>query len=97
MELMFAVSIETAASARRARAAGRDRADRQVRARQRLGLDPEVFAGHSLRSGLITSAPPPLAPDVIMRQSRHAKFETMRGYIQDADRFKRNAAGRVGL
>lgn len=68
------------------------------RACERAGLDPDVFGGHSLRSGLITSAAAnDVAPDVIMRQSRHAKFETMAGYIRDADRFKRNAAGRVGL
>lgn len=62
------------------------------------GLDPEAFGGHSLRAGLITSAiAAGVATDVVMRQSRHARYDTMRGYIRDGERFKRNAAGKVGL
>jgi integrase len=68
------------------------------RACERADLDPSMFGGHSMRSGLITEAAAnDVAPDVIMRQSRHAKFDTMRGYIQGAERFKRNAAAKVGL
>jgi hypothetical protein len=61
-------------------------------------MDPKVFGGHSLRAGLITSAADnEVAPQRIMDQSRHAKFDTMRGYIRDAERFKHSAAGKVGL
>jgi integrase len=67
-------------------------------AAERAGLDPSMFAGHSLRAGLATSAAgADVAADDIMRQTRHAKFDTLRGYIREADRFKRNAASKVGL
>lgn len=64
----------------------------------RSGMAPDLFAGHSLRSGLITSAVGNgVATDVVMRQSRHARYDTMRGYIEEGDRFQRNAAAKVGL
>lgn len=62
------------------------------------GFDPSGFGGHSLRAGLITTAiANGVATDVVMRQSRHARYDTMRCYIRDGERFKRNAAGKVGL
>lgn len=62
----------------------------------RAGMDPAVFAGHSVRSGLLTSAAEKgAAPDVLQGHARHSKFDTTRGYIQAGDRFKRNAAGKV--
>jgi len=65
-------------------------------AAKRVGLDPAMFAGHSLRSGLLTSAAEKgAAPDVLQGHARHAKFDTTRGYIQAGDRFRRNAAGKV--
>jgi len=65
-------------------------------AAKRVGLDPAMFAGHSLRSGLLTSAAEKgAAPDVLQGHARHSKFDTTRGYIQAGDRFKRNAAGKV--
>jgi integrase len=64
----------------------------------RVGLDPAVFGGHSLRSGLLTSAAEKgAAPEVLQAHARHAKFDTTSGYIQAGDRFRRNAAGKVGL
>jgi hypothetical protein len=33
----------------------------------------------------------------IMGQARHARFETTRGYIREADAFRDNAAGYLGL
>ena len=63
---------------------------------QRAGLDPALFGGHSLRSGLLTSANDKgAAPDVLQAHARHSKFDTTAGYIQAGDRFKRNAAGKV--
>jgi integrase len=56
------------------------------------------FAGHSLRSGLATSAAANDAPGhLIQRQLRHKKFDTTVGYIQDAELLRKNAAAMVGL
>jgi Phage integrase family len=56
------------------------------------------FAGHSLRSGLATSAAANDAPPhLIQRQLRHKKFETTNGYIQTADLLRKNAASMAGL
>jgi site-specific recombinase XerD len=67
-------------------------------AAERVGLDPAALAGHSLRSGLLTSAAEKgAAPEVLQAHARHSKFDTTAGYIQSVDRFRRNAAGKVGL
>lgn len=77
---------------------GKAVADVVKRAAERFGLDPEGFAGHSLRRGLITSAAAGGAsPEALMKHARHARFETTRGYIEDADRMKNSAAGKAGL
>lgn len=70
-----------------------------VKARcQAAGFDPAAFAGHSLRRGLITSAARAgAAPDVLQSHARHARFDTTRAYIEEGDRFRRNAVGKVGL
>lgn len=62
------------------------------------GLDPDLYAGHSLRAGLITSAAEAgvLERD-IMRHSRHKSIPVMRKYIRGATLFKDNAAAAVGL
>ena len=56
------------------------------------GLDPRVFAGHSLRSGFVTSA---LAngADVlkVMGVTRHTQVQTLKGYDQRAQAFKDHA------
>jgi integrase len=76
--------------------------DRQVarivkkRARE-IGLDPALFAGHSLRSGFITSADEYDAPlEKTAAHAGHAKLDTTRGYIQVNDAF-RNHAGKAFL
>jgi hypothetical protein len=52
----------------------------------RAGLDPEKFAGHSLRSGFLTSAAAHGASIFKMAdQSRHKSLETLRGYVRDAE------------
>jgi integrase len=57
-----------------------------------------MVAGHSLRAGFITSADAAGAPIAkIMEQARHARFETTRGYIREADVFRGNAASFLGL
>jgi integrase len=62
------------------------------------GFDPAAFAGHSLRSGFVTSAHLAGASlELIMQQTRHRKTESVMGYIRDVDRFKNNAARKLGL
>ena len=62
------------------------------------GLDPEIYSGHSLRAGLVTSAALADVPEwQIMRQSRHKSQATMQKYVRVASIFKKNAAGNVGL
>lgn len=54
-----------------------------------IGLDPALFAGHSLRSGFITSASDDDASLVkIADHAAHKKLDTTRGYMQTADAFK---------
>ena len=60
------------------------------------GLDADRYAGHSLRSGLATSAAAAGVEErIIMRQTRHTSERTVRRYIKDADLFRDNAAGAV--
>lgn len=62
------------------------------------GLDERKYSGHSLRSGLITTAANRGVDErSIMKQSGHKSLTVMRGYIQDATLFKNNAATDVGL
>lgn len=62
------------------------------------GLDERRYSGHSLRSGLITTAANRGVDErSIMKQSGHKSLTVMRSYIQDATLFKNNAATNVGL
>jgi len=57
-----------------------------------------MFAGHSLRAGLATSAAGNNAPGhLIQQQLRHSRFDTTVGYIRAGQLFKQNAAGMAGL
>jgi integrase len=59
---------------------------------QRAGLDPKLFAGHSLRSGFLTSAAARGASIFKMAdQSRHKSMDTLRGYVRAAEIFKDHA------
>lgn len=63
-----------------------------------VGLDPEAYAGHSLRAGLITAAAGAGKSDwSIMRQSGHASPATLAGYVREARAFDDNAAEGIGL
>lgn len=58
----------------------------------RAELDPAQFAGHSLRSGFLTSAAAHGASIFKMAdQSRHKSMDTLRGYVRDAEIFKDHA------
>jgi hypothetical protein len=59
---------------------------------QRVGLDPALFGGHSLRAGFLTSAASRGANLFkLMDQSRHRSVDTLRGYVRDAEIFKDHA------
>jgi integrase len=62
------------------------------------GFDPALYAGHSLRSGLATSAAIAGASErSIMNQTGHRSTAMVRRYIRDGNLFRDNAAGRLGL
>jgi integrase len=62
------------------------------------GLDESLFAGHSLRAGLATSAAAAGADErAIMAQTGHASPMMARRYIRDGSLFRDNAASKVGL
>ena len=64
----------------------------------KAGLNPEIFSGHSLRSGLATSAAEGGASErSIMDQTRHRSLKQVRKYIRRGSLFKDNAAARSGL
>jgi site-specific recombinase XerD len=59
---------------------------------ERVGLDPGLFAGHSLRAGFLTSAAKRGASIFkMMDVSRHRSVDTLRGYVRDAEIFKDHA------
>jgi hypothetical protein len=59
---------------------------------ERVGLDPALFAGHSLRAGFLTSAAKRGASIFkMMDQSRHRSVDTLRGYVRDAEIFRDHA------
>ena len=59
---------------------------------QRAGLDPAMYAGHSLRAGFLTSAAEAGANVFkMMEVSRHRSVDTLRGYVRRADLFKDHA------
>jgi site-specific recombinase XerD len=58
----------------------------------RAGLEPGRYAGHSLRSGFLTSAARRRASIFKMAdQSRHRSLDTLRTYVRDAERFENHA------
>jgi len=68
------------------------------RAAARLGFDGREFAGHSLRSGLATSAAiAGKSERSIMSQTGHRSTSILRRYIRDGNLFRENAAEGLGL
>jgi hypothetical protein len=58
----------------------------------RVGLDPAGYAGHSLRSGFLTSAAESGASIWKLSEvSRHKSLDTLRGYVRRVDLFKEHA------
>jgi site-specific recombinase XerD len=68
------------------------------RAVEAAGLDPKLYAGHSLRAGLCTQAYVNGARELdIMRQTGHKSLETVRKYIRGRGLFRDNPAAKLGL
>jgi integrase len=62
----------------------------------KVGLDPSRYAGHSLRSGFLTSAARDRASIFKMAdQSRHKSVDVLREYVRAEDRFEEHAADRL--
>ena len=62
----------------------------------RLGLNPDDFAGHSLRRGFATSAAQhDLNTLEIMRQTRHKSEKMVHRYIEQGNLFKENALNKM--
>jgi len=62
------------------------------------GLDPNLYSGHSLRAGLVTSAAmADVSENIIMRQTGHRSSETLRSYIREGDLFQKNVLPWLGL
>ena len=65
---------------------------------EKLGHDPRLFSGHSLRAGLATSAAAAGKGErAIMNQTGHRSVTTVRRYIRDGNLFRENAADGLGL
>ena len=59
---------------------------------ERAGLDPAAFAGHSLRSGFLTSAAEAGASVFrMMEVSRHKSVDVLRGHVRRAGLFREHA------
>ena len=59
----------------------------------KVGLDPSRYAGHSLRSGFLTSAARNRASIFKMAdQSRHKSLDVLRDYVRAGERFEDHAA-----
>jgi|SRR5579871_968124 len=68
------------------------------RAAQAAGLDPRIYAGHSLRAGFCTQAYLNGAREFdIMRQTGHRSLDTLRKYVRGRGLFRDNAAAKLGL
>lgn len=63
------------------------------RSAEAVGLDPKLFAGHSLRAGLATTAAKAgKQAHAIMKQTGHKSVAMVNRYIRDAELFSDNAA-----
>jgi site-specific recombinase XerD len=63
-----------------------------------IGLPPEEYAGHSLRSGFATAAAQNGAGErAIMNQTGHRSEMMVRRYIRDGNLFNDNASTKLGL
>jgi site-specific recombinase XerD len=68
------------------------------KAAERVGLDAQSLAGHSLRSGLATTAARNGASEAsIMKQTGHRSIAMVRRYIREGSLFHDNVSRKLGL
>jgi len=68
------------------------------RAAESIGLDPAQYAGHSLRSGFITTALESGVGEILTaRHSGHRSLGTLRMYMRSEDPFAGNACKLIGF
>ena len=68
------------------------------RSAELVGLDGDLFSGHSLRSGLVTAAAEGGSNEIaIMEQTGHRSSAMVRKYIRRVEAFRNNAASAAGL
>ena len=74
---------------------GRDFAEMIKRSVQRIGLDPKLYSGHTLRASLITNAfrrKKPVPVVEIQQLTGHKSVQVLYEYVRDAELFKQNEA-----
>ena len=65
---------------------------------QAAGLDPTLYAGHSLRAGFATTAARAGKPDrAIQKQTRHKSTAMLAEYVREGRLFDENASDGIGL
>jgi integrase len=65
---------------------------------EKVGLDPERYGAHSLRSGFCSQAAKAgKAEHQIMKQTRHKRSDSLQRYIKKVSLFDDNAASGIGL
>ncbi|MGN7300338.1 site-specific integrase [Ferdinandcohnia sp. SAFN-114] len=65
---------------------------------EKVGLNPDRYGAHSLRSGFCSTAAKAGKPEhQIMRQTRHKRSDSLQRYIKKANLFEDNAASGIGL
>ena len=63
-----------------------------------VGLDPAIYAGHSLRAGFATTAARAGKPDrAIQKQTRHRSAAMLAEYVREGRLFDDNASEGIGL
>ncbi len=65
---------------------------------QRIGLPPEDYSGHSLRSGFVTTAVEAGVREfLIADHTGHRSLSALRRYFRKRDLFQANACTMIGL
>ncbi|MCC3358946.1 site-specific integrase [Bacillus sp. REN16] len=63
-----------------------------------IGLDPNLYSGHSPRAGFVTTSALKGIPErQIQRQTRHKNVATLQKYVRPTKQFSDNAVIQIGL
>jgi integrase len=65
---------------------------------KKIGLNPDLYSGHSTRAGFVTTSALKGIPErQIQRQTRHKNTSTLQKYIRPTKQFSDNAVVKLGL